>query len=69
MLKFPGRSDNCREKCFELNLDHVQLRYVGQPEMSQKATIVRSCYDIACSNNVVEFLTELGCRLVEGWVY
>ena len=31
--------------------------------MSQKATIVRSCYDIACSNNVVEFLTELGCRL------
>eukprot|EP00092_Neocalanus_flemingeri_P005075 GFUD01005458.1.p1 GENE.GFUD01005458.1~~GFUD01005458.1.p1 ORF type:complete len:214 (-),score=64.69 GFUD01005458.1:132-773(-) len=40
-----------------------QLRYVGQPEMSQKATIVRSCYDIACSNNVVEFLTELGCRL------
>jgi len=41
-----------------------QLRYVGQPEMSQKATIVRSCYDIACSNNVVEFLTELGCRWV-----
>jgi len=40
-----------------------QLRYVGQPEMSQKATIVRSCYDIACSSNVVEFLTELGCRL------
>lgn len=40
-----------------------QLRYIGQPELSQKATIVRSCYDIACSNNVVEFLTELGCRL------
>jgi len=40
-----------------------QLRYVGQPEISQKATIVRSCYDIACTNNVVEFLQELGCRL------
>jgi len=40
-----------------------QLRYVGQPEMSQKSTVVRSCYDIACSSNVVEFLTELGCRL------
>jgi len=40
-----------------------QLRYVGQPEISQKATIVRSCYDIACTNNVVEFLSELGCRL------
>ena len=39
-----------------------QLRYVGQPEISQKATIVRSCYDIACSSNVVEFLSELGCR-------
>jgi len=40
-----------------------QLRYVGQPEMSQKSTVVRSCYDIACSTNVVEFLTELGCRM------
>ena len=40
-----------------------QLRYVGLPELSQKATIVRSCYDIACTNNVVEFLSELGCRL------
>lgn len=24
---------------------------------------MRSCYDIACSENAVEFLTELGCRL------
>ena len=39
-----------------------QLRYVGQPEISQKSTIVRSCYDIACTSNVVEFLSELGCR-------
>ena len=43
----------------------IQLRYVGQPEISQKATIVRSCYDIACTNNVVEFLSELGCRYSE----
>merc|ERR1712083_530279 len=42
-----------------------QLRYVGQPEMSQKSTVVRSCYDIACSSNVVEFLTELGCRCTQ----
>jgi len=40
-----------------------QLRYVGQPELGNRATVVRSCYDIACSSNVVEFLTELGCRL------
>ena len=37
---------------------------MGLPEISQKATIVRSCYDIACTNNVVEFLSELGCRWV-----
>ena len=41
-----------------------QLRYVGQPELERhRATTVRSCYDIACSENAVEFLTELGCRL------
>lgn len=40
-----------------------QLRYIGQPELGNRATIVRSCYDIACSENAVEFLTELGCRL------
>ena len=28
-----------------------------------RPTIVRSCYDIACSENAVEFLTKLGCRL------
>ncbi len=39
-----------------------QLRYVGQPELGNRPTVVRSCYDIACSSNVVEFLTELGCR-------
>ena len=40
-----------------------QLRYIGQPELDRnRATTVRSCYDIACSENAVEFLTELGCR-------
>ena len=24
---------------------------------------MRSCYDISCSENAVEFLTELGCRM------
>lgn len=40
-----------------------QLRYVGQPELGNRPTVVRSCYDIACSENILEFLTELGCRL------
>ena len=41
-----------------------QLRYIGQPEIgNNRPTIVRSCYDIACSENAVEFLAELGCRL------
>jgi len=39
-----------------------QLRYLGQPEIGAK-TLVRSCYDIACSENAVEFLTQLGFRL------
>ncbi|KAL2730893.1 mediator of RNA polymerase II transcription subunit 18-like [Vespula squamosa] len=42
-----------------------QLRYIGQPELGDKSrpTIVRSSIDIATSSTVVEFLTELGCRL------
>ena len=45
-----------------------QLRYLGQPEVGQqRPTLVRSCYDIACSDNAVEFLTNLGFRL--DWEY
>lgn len=42
-----------------------QLRYIGQPELGDKSrpTIVRSSIDIATSNTVVDFLTELGCKL------
>ncbi|XP_011314324.1 mediator of RNA polymerase II transcription subunit 18 [Fopius arisanus] len=42
-----------------------QLRYIGQPELGDKSrpTIVRSSIDIGTSNTVVDFLTELGCRL------
>ncbi|XP_067000556.1 mediator of RNA polymerase II transcription subunit 18 isoform X2 [Anabrus simplex] len=42
-----------------------QLRYVGQPEIGDKSrpTIVRSSIDIGTSATVVEFLTELGCRM------
>ncbi|XP_008547062.1 mediator of RNA polymerase II transcription subunit 18 [Microplitis mediator] len=42
-----------------------QLRYIGQPELGDKSrpTIVRSSIDIGTSNTVIEFLTELGCRL------
>ncbi|KAJ8975509.1 hypothetical protein NQ317_010624 [Molorchus minor] len=42
-----------------------QLRYVGQQELGDKnrPTVVRSSIDMACSSTIVEFLTELGCRL------
>ncbi|KAL1517718.1 hypothetical protein ABEB36_001449 [Hypothenemus hampei] len=42
-----------------------QLRYVGQQELGDKnrPTVVRSCIDMACSATIIEFLTELGCRL------
>ncbi|KAK7873550.1 hypothetical protein R5R35_008793 [Gryllus longicercus] len=42
-----------------------QLRYIGQPEIGDKSrpTIVRNSIDIGTSATVVEFLTELGCRM------
>ncbi|XP_066141511.1 mediator of RNA polymerase II transcription subunit 18 [Euwallacea fornicatus] len=42
-----------------------QLRYVGQQELGDKnrPTVVRSCIDMACSATIIDFLTELGCRL------
>lgn len=40
-----------------------QIRYCGQPEVGNRPTVVRSCYDIATSSNIIEFLTELGCRM------
>lgn len=42
-----------------------QLRYVGQHELGDKnrPTVVRSSLDMACSSTIVDFLTELGCRI------
>ena len=42
-----------------------QLRYVGNPELgdTKRPTLVRSCFDISCSPSIMEFLTEMGCRL------
>ncbi|XP_019866479.1 mediator of RNA polymerase II transcription subunit 18 [Aethina tumida] len=42
-----------------------QLRYVGQQELGDKnrPTVVRSSIDMACTATIVEFLTELGCRV------
>lgn len=42
-----------------------QLRYIGQQELGDKnrATVVRSSIDIACSSTIIDFLTELGCRV------
>ncbi|XP_005991098.1 mediator of RNA polymerase II transcription subunit 18 [Latimeria chalumnae] len=41
------------------------LRYLGQPEMVDKHrhTLVRNCVDIATSDNLTEFLTEMGFRM------
>ncbi|KAK7486385.1 hypothetical protein BaRGS_00022309, partial [Batillaria attramentaria] len=47
-------------------LDHADapwhIRYLGQAEVGDKNrhTLVRACYDVACSSNVREFLNELG---------
>ncbi|XP_059619679.1 mediator of RNA polymerase II transcription subunit 18 [Phlebotomus argentipes] len=42
-----------------------QLRYIGQPEVGDRSrpTLIRSSIDISCTASVLEFLTELGCRI------
>ncbi|XP_065363546.1 mediator of RNA polymerase II transcription subunit 18 [Calliphora vicina] len=41
-----------------------QLRYIGQPELDRsRPTLVRSSIDVGCTSTILEFLTELGCRL------
>ncbi|XP_055842334.1 mediator of RNA polymerase II transcription subunit 18 [Episyrphus balteatus] len=41
-----------------------QLRYIGQPELDRaRPTLVRSSIDMGCTSTVLEFLTELGCRI------
>lgn len=46
------------------------IRYLGQAEVGDKSrhTLVRACYDVACSNNVREFLNELGFKLDHEYV-
>lgn len=52
-------------RALDVNDAPWQLRYVGQQELGDKnrPTVVRSSIDMACSGTIVEFLTELGCRL------
>lgn len=40
-------------------------RYLGQQELGDKnrATIVRSSIDVACSGNISQFLTEMGFKM------
>lgn len=42
-----------------------QLRYIGNPEMGdvKRPTLVRTSIDISCSPTIIDFLTEMGCRL------
>lgn len=41
-----------------------QLRYIGNPELDvKKPTLVRASFDISCSPTIIDFLTEMGCRL------
>ena len=53
-------SDGIKWQCFS------HIRYLGQAEVGDKNrhTLVRACYDVACSNNVREFLNELGFKSV-----
>ena len=48
-------------------LDHpelpYQLRYVGYPELGSYPAVLRNCLDVPVSNNVCEFLQELGAKL------
>ncbi|ESO82416.1 hypothetical protein LOTGIDRAFT_204899 [Lottia gigantea] len=41
------------------------IRYLGTSEVGDKSrhTLVRACFDVACSNNVVQFLNEMGFKL------
>ena len=41
------------------------MRYLGQSEIGDKnrATMVRSCIDVACSEKICDFLTEMGFKL------
>lgn len=41
-----------------------QLRYTGQAEVDRtRPTLVRSSIDVGCTASIVDFLTELGCRV------
>ncbi|KAL7648421.1 UNVERIFIED_CONTAM: hypothetical protein RMT77_000327 [Armadillidium vulgare] len=40
-----------------------QLRYTGQPEIGNRPTILRNCLDIPVSQNICEFLQELGAKV------
>ncbi|XP_064117548.1 mediator of RNA polymerase II transcription subunit 18-like [Macrobrachium nipponense] len=39
-----------------------QLRYVGYPELGNYPAVLRNCLDVPVSNNVCEFLQELGAK-------
>ena len=41
------------------------LQYLGRSEIGDKsrATMVRSCIDVACSEKICDFLTEMGFKL------
>ncbi|XP_044291057.1 mediator of RNA polymerase II transcription subunit 18 isoform X2 [Varanus komodoensis] len=43
----------------------LHLRYLGQPEMGDKNrhALVRNCVDIATSENLTDFLVEMGFRM------
>ncbi|XP_070199651.1 mediator of RNA polymerase II transcription subunit 18-like isoform X2 [Littorina saxatilis] len=55
-------------------LDHPEaphhIRYLGQAEVGDKSrhTLVRACFDVACSSNVRDFLNELGFKLDHEYV-
>ena len=73
--KQPGNLQFRVRKALDVDVPY-QLRYIGQPEMGDRnrPTLVRSSIDIRCTRSIVEFLTELGCRvefefLNRGWIF
>lgn len=66
-LRDPKQTANLQfrvRKALDVDVPY-QLRYIGQPEVGDRSrpTLVRSSIDVRCTRSVLEFLTELGCRV------
>lgn len=60
----PGNLQFRVRKALDVDVPY-QLRYIGQPEVGDRTrpTLVRSSVDVRCTRSILDFLTELGCRV------